>query len=189
MQALKSFKPTPNYFSNAINFASENLVLYSLILYSITGNNNIILFVLGVVINSLMYFILKNEDYYDGKSFPSLSAQTFCFLYSFIITKKILDNTIADINILFIVMGIVIFYLLVTNENNTFPALLMGSLIGIFVGIIYSWLIFRFMKKNEEENIQIFGAPYSDYNKCDSIEEKDLPKVIEKESTRSENCI
>jgi len=188
MQVLKSFKPDSSFFKNSTNYTTENLILYALVLYTITNNETVLYFILGIGINGLMYFILKNEKYYDGKKFPSLSMQTFTFLYAFIITKKILDETLTDINPLFILIGVGMCYLIISDTNNTFPALLMGGFVGASLGIIYSWLISSFVEEKKEDDIKVFGAPYSDYNTCEAIEEENLPRVIEKESNRRSTC-
>ena len=189
MDIVKSLKPSGNYFSTAVNYGSENLILYALILYTITGNNDVLLFVFGIVINALMYFILKNNDYYDGKTFPSIGMQTLCFLYAFVITRKLLDNNLEDTNPLFYLIGLGMFYFIWANDDNTFPALVVGAFVGASVGIIYSWLIYEYVDKEKIDNIKLFGAPYSDYNQCETIDEENLPTVEVKERTKQSTCV
>jgi len=189
MEVLKSLKPDNNYLSTAINYSSENLIFYAIMLYSITNDQNVLLFVFGVITNSLIYYILKKKDS-NEKTFPSIGMQTISFLYAYIITKKLLDENLVDTNPLFYIIGIIMIYFIWSNSNNSFPALIMGVVVGASVGIIYSWMIYEYNNgslKNEE--IKMFGAPYSDYNTCETIDEENLPKVIEKETTRTSTCV
>tara|TARA_B110000881_G_scaffold170684_1_gene154353 strand:- start:65 stop:514 length:450 start_codon:yes stop_codon:yes gene_type:complete len=149
------------------------------------------MFIIGLGINGLMYFILKNETYFDGKKFPSLSIQTIMFLYSFIITTKTLDKTLTKINPLFIIVGIVIMYLIITANNAPFASVLVGGFVGLLLGVIYSWLIYEIEKSKKEDNeeVNLYGAPYSDFNKCETIEEENLPRVIQKERSTRDTCV
>jgi len=191
MEVLKSFKPDSEFIKNFGKYTTENLILYSLLLYTITGDTNIFMFILGLGINGLMYFILKNETYFDGKKFPSLSIQTIMFLYSFIITTKTLDKTLTKINPLFIIVGIVIMYLIITANNAPFASVLVGGFVGLLLGVIYSWLIYEIEKSKKEDNeeVNLYGAPYSDFNKCETIEEENLPRVIQKERSTRDTCV
>ena len=189
MEALKSLKPSDDYFSTAVNYGSENLILYALILYSITNNETVLLFAFGVIINAVMYYILKNEEFYDNKTFPSIGMQTISFLYAFVVTKKILDNNLIDTNPLFYILGAAMIYFVWINKSNSFPALIMGAFVGTSVGIIYSWIIYEYVKSEETSSVKVFGAPYSNYNTCETIDEENLPRVIEKETRRTTTCV
>ena len=191
MEVVRSFKPDSSFFKNFANYTSENLILYSFIIYTITGDKSVLLFILGLGINGLIYFILKNDKYYDGKKFPSLSIQSIMFLYAFIITKKILDNTLEEINPLFLIIGLVICYMLITTNDLPFASILVGGVVGIILGIVYSGIIYKMIVEDETKkgDIKLFGAPYSDYNKCETIDEQHLPRVIQKETTTRDSCV
>jgi len=191
MEVLKSFKPDSEFIKNFGKYTTENLILYSLIMYTITGDTNIFMFIVGLGINGLMYFLLKNDTYYPGKKFPSLSIQTILFLYSFIITTKTLDKTLTKMSPLFIIVGIVIMYLIITVNEAPFVSVLVGGFVGLLLGVIYSWLIYKIETDKKEDNgeVNLYGAPYSDFNKCETIEEENLPRVIQKERVSRDTCV
>ena len=191
MEVLKSFKPDSEFIKNFGKYTTENLILYSLIVYTITGNTSILLFIVGLGINGLMYFLLKNDTYYPGKKFPSLSVQSIMFLYSFIITKKILDNDLKGMSPLFLVIGAGIIYLIITANDVPFISILVGGSVGLLLGIVYSWLIYKMdeSKKEGNEEVNLYGAPYSDYNKCETIEEENLPRINQKERSTRDTCV
>ena len=191
MDVIKSFKPDSEFIKNFGKYTTENLIIYSLLVYTITGNTSILLFMVGLGINGLMYFLLKNDTYFDGKKFPSLSVQSIMFLYSFIITKKILGDNINEMSPLFLVIGVGIIYLIITANDVPFISILVGGSVGLLLGIVYSWLIYKMdeSKKEGNEEVNLYGAPYSDYNKCETIEEDNLPRVIQKERSTRDTCV
>jgi len=191
MEVLKSFKPDSEFIKNFSKYTTENMILYSLIIYTITGDTTILLFILGLGINGLMYFILKNETYYENKKFPSLSIQSIVFLYSFIITRKILNDTLTEMNPIFIIIGIGLCYLIISSTGTPFASVLVGAVVGLMLGIVYSWVIYRVNgdEIKSREDVKLFGAPYSSYNQCETIEEENLPRVVQKESTTRDTCV
>ena len=175
---MSSFKEV---MSSASRYTTENLIIYSVILYTLTGDYRIVLFGLGLVINVLLYMIIRKEN------FPSLSMQTTMFFLFYVITINVLSEGDMDINPLFIFIIVGLSYLISIENNTSFSALVVSTIIGICSGIIYAWLIHEYNVKEANDNVNLMGAPYSDYSKCETVEEKDLPIKIEKERQINKN--
>ena len=175
---MSSFKEV---MSSASRYTTENLVVYSIILYTLTGDNRIVLFCLGLVINVILYMIVRNDNS------PSLSIQTTMFFLFYVITINVLSDEEIDINPLFIFIIAALSYLISTENNTSFKALSVGTIIGLCTGIIYAWLINEYNVSDESNSVNLMGAPYSDYSKCETVDEKDLPVKIEKERQINKN--
>jgi len=161
--------------SSASKYTTENLFIYSVILYTLTGDNRIVLFCLGLVINVLSYMIVR-----DNNS-PSLSMQTTMFFLCYVVTLSVMSEEEMDISPLFIFIITGLSYLICVEPDSTFKSLSVGTIIGMCLGVIYAWLIKEYNVTDESDRVNLMGAPYSDYSKCETVEEQDLPIKIEKE--------
>ena len=178
---MSSFKEV---MSSASRYTTENLIIYSVILYTLTGDYRVILFGLGLVINVLLYMIIRKDN------FPSLSMQTTMFFLSYVITinvSQVRAGGDMDINPLFILIIVGLSYLISIENNTSFSAIVVSTIIGICSGIIYAWLIHEYNVKESNDTVNLMGAPYSDYSKCETVEERDLPIKIEKERQINKN--
>jgi len=181
--------------SSASKYTTENLLVYSILLYTLSGDSRIIFFILGLIVNILLYLIIRNKD----KNFPSLSMQTTMFFMCYIITTKMIsgssgsddtngtDGTGDDINPFFIFIIVALSYFIGTDPTTNFEGILVGAIIGICAGILYAYIISEYNVSDESKNVNLMGAPYSDYSKCETVEEKDLPVKIEKERQVNKN--
>jgi len=175
---MSSFKEV---MSSASRYTTENLIIYSVILYTLTGDYRVVLFGLGLIINLLLYMIIRKEN------FPNLSMQTTMFFLFYVLTINNLSEGDMDINMGFIFIIVGLSYLISIENNTSFSALIVSTMIGICSGIIYAWLIHEYNVKDTDDTVNLMGAPYSDYSKCETVEEKDLPIKIEKERQINKN--
>ena len=142
---------------------SENLVLFSLMLYGMTSDPRIIYFCFGLLINYLMNVIIRMNE--------SLDIQTIFFFITFVFTSNFLSESVT-INSFFMLMS---FLLVLFNiSRNKFTSTLVGSMVGICVGFIYAWLIIKNMRSNEKVDIPL---NYPDGpTVCEAVEKIDYPK-------------
>ena len=183
----KSANPFGQVLNEAAKYSAENIFVNAILLYSITGDNRVLLFIFGLVFNGVVYRILKKGE--GVNSFPSLSMQTLGFLLTFVFTTVGLNPNTINVGPLFLLIVVVFSYFVVTHSDTNFKAASMGTIVGLLLGVLYAWLVSDQMKAPEQD-ILVVGDQAGDYPQCEAITINDLPKqTIKERESNTEKCI
>ena len=144
---------------------TENMVLFSLILYGMTSDLRLIYFCFGLLINYLMNIIIRMEG--------SLDIQTIFFFITFVLTSNFLSESVT-INSFFMLMSLLLVLFNITSSE--FSSTLVGSMVGICIGFIYAWLIIKNMSvSNVDIPLNYPDGP----TVCEAVEKINYPKEEE----------
>ena len=173
-----------------ISLLSPLFIIFFTILSSIINNQLVkgLILNMGIVIVSGIIYLLKNilkspqnkesspfcnilpapftvpgsdtDTIYDN---PSLSTGVLSFVSTYLIYPMIINNQLNPGVLMFLII------LLVINigvENKLSCCGLMGSFMGVLVGIIFAMIYYTILRLNNNENLLYFTQTFSDNMQC-----------------------
>ena len=187
-----------------ISLLSPLFVIFFTILSSIINNQLVkgLILNMGIVIVSGIIYLLKNilkspqdvraspfcnilpapftvpgsdnDEIFDN---PSLSTGVLSFVSTYLIYPMIINNQVNPGVLMFLII------LLVINigvENALFCCKLMGSFMGVLVGIIFAMIYYTILRINNNENLLYFTQTFSDNMQCSKPLDKTFKCTIYK---------
>lgn len=187
-----------------ISLLSPLFIIFFTILSSIINNQLVkgLILNMGIVIVSGIIYLLKNilknhqsehsspfcnilpapftvpggetDVIYDN---PSLSTGILSFVSTYLIYPMIINNQLNPGVLMFLII------LLVINigvENKLYCCGLMGSFMGVLVGIIFAMIYYTILRLNNNENLLYFTQTFSDNMQCSKPLDKTFKCTIYK---------
>lgn len=175
-----------DFIKSAVTHTGSNLFFNSILLYTLTSDKRVLLFIGGLIINFIIFKIIQKRD--DNLS--SFNIQTIVFLTIYITSLQIFISKNININPFFYILIILLIFVIISSDNESFISISMGSFLGFCIGLLYAWLIQNIAKSGDNKNIQMTGSHNNKYSDCKIITKKDLPiNKINMKEQQDFNCI